>query len=368
MKIIQILPELDAGGVERGTLEIACHLAASGHDSVVISNGGRLVERLEREGSRHIAMPVHRKSLASLKQVFPLRRLIEAEKPDILHYRSRVPGWLAWLAWRGMDPASRPRLVSTVHGFYSVNAYSAVMTRGQRVVAVSDSVREYIFKNYPRVSRDKVRVIHRGVDPVEFPLDHVPDESWLRDWKEAHPGLEGKRILLMPGRLTRWKGQEHFLQMIARLVSDGRAVHGLIAGDPHPRKRAYLGELEALTDALGIRASVTFLGHRSDLREVMAMSDVVFSLSLDPEAFGRVSLEAMALGKPVVAYDHGGVGEQLRALFPQGLVPVGDVGRVAEKTVSILESGTRLSDGIEPFTLQRMREATLAIYREIAGA
>ena len=119
MKVIQVLPELNAGGVERGTLELGRHLAAAGHESLVVSAGGRLVEQLETEGSRHIRLPVHRKSPATLGQVRPLRRLFETESPDIVHLRSRVPAWVAWLAWRKMDPAGRPRLVSTVHGFNS---------------------------------------------------------------------------------------------------------------------------------------------------------------------------------------------------------------------------------------------------------
>ena len=142
MKVIQILPELNAGGVERGTLEVGKYLTEQGHESIVISNGGRLVEQLEAEGSRHITLPVHKKRLSSLKQVKILRRRFETEKPDILHLRSRLPAWLAYLAWRKMDPLTRPRLVTTVHGFYSVNAYSRIMTKGERVICVSNRVKD----------------------------------------------------------------------------------------------------------------------------------------------------------------------------------------------------------------------------------
>jgi hypothetical protein len=121
MKVLQILPELNAGGVERGTVELARHLTRSGHEALVVSQGGQLVPELESVGARHLALPVHRKHLRSLFQVRPLRRLLEQERPDILHIRSRIPGWLAWLAWRRMHPQTRPHFVSTVHGFYSVN-------------------------------------------------------------------------------------------------------------------------------------------------------------------------------------------------------------------------------------------------------
>lgn len=366
MKILQVLPELNAGGVERGTLEIARHLVGHGHESLVVSNGGRLVDRLEGEGSRHITMPVHRKSLASLKQVRAMRRLIERERPDIVHYRSRVPGWITWLAWRGIAREIRPRLVSTVHGFYSVNAYSAVMTRGERVIAVSESVKAYILKNYPKVPPEIVRVIHRGVDDVAHHPGCRPETAWLEAWGQEHPELDGRIPLLMPGRLTRWKGQEHFIRMIRLLRDDGHPVHGLIAGDAHERKRGFLDELKVLAAELEVAGNLTFLGHRGDLREVMSVSRIVYSLSLDPEAFGRVSIEAAALGRPVIAYDHGGVAEQLREVFPEGLIPVGDYRQAAAKTAELLESG-KSPDGAGPFTLDAMCRATLAVYGELVA-
>jgi len=364
MKIIQILPEMNAGGVERGTLEVAEALVRNGHESMVVSNGGRLVEALENAGSVHVPMPVHRKSLASLAEVPRLRALFLRERPDLIHLRSRLPAWLAYLAWKSIDPARRPRLVTTVHGFYSVNAYSAVMTRGEAVIAVSESVREYILRHYPKADPAKITVIHRGVDPAQYPLGFQPSPDWLAAWRAAHPELEGRLPLLMPGRLTRWKGQEDFIRLIACLIAAGRPVHGLIAGEPHPKKLAFLDELKQLATTLGVSKHLTFLGHRSDLREVMAVSSLVFSLSTDPEAFGRVSLEAMALGKPVVAYDHGGVAEQLKVIFPQGLVPVGDVDAALAASMRILDHA-EATNGVGPFTLQRMLGSTLEVYQSI---
>lgn len=368
MKVVQILPELNSGGVERGTLEIASFLVREGHESLVVSHGGRLVPALEHAGSRHISLPVHRKRPATLLQVPAMRRLLANERPDIIHIRSRAPGWVAWLAWRGMDPATRPRLVSTVHGFYSVNAYSAVMTRGERVVAVSESIRRYILTNYPKADPAKIRVIHRGVSPAAFPRGHRPDEAWLRAWREAHPRLAGREILLLPGRLTRWKGQEDFLALVAELKRGGRPVHGLLAGEAHPKKRAYEQELRDLAAKLGIDDDITFLGHRSDLREVMAVSDLVLSLSLDPEAFGRVSLEAMAIGVKTAGYDHGGVAEQLAALYPQGRVPPGDPAALAETCRRLLASDELPAPVAPPFTLDSMCRSTLAVYQELQAS
>ena len=364
MKIIQILPELNAGGVERGTLELAGFLVAAGHEALVISNGGRLVADLELSGARHVTLPVHRKSVASLWQVGSLRRILTEERADILHLRSRVPGWLAWLAWRGMNPQTRPRLVSTVHGFYSVNMYSAVMTRGERVIAVSESVRRYVMENYPKVVPESIRVIPRGIDPEDFGVAFRPADAWLASWQLERPGLSGKRVLLLPGRITRLKGHDEFFELIAALKAEGVPVHGLVAGDVHPKKRAYLVELQATVRRLGIADDVEFLGHRQDLREVMAVSDVVCGLSRQPESFGRTVLEALALGKPVLGYDCGGVGELLGQLFPMGRVALGDRCGLLETARAILGGCERPLPVGEPFTLGAMCRTTLGVYQE----
>jgi glycosyltransferase involved in cell wall biosynthesis len=309
-------------------------------------------------------MPVDKKNLSSLFQIRPFRKLLEKEKPDILHIRSRIPGWIAYLAWQGMDKATRPRLVSTVHGFYSVNRYSAVMTKGERVIAVSESIKKYILDNYPKVEEEKVTVIHRGVSLQEFDSDFKPDEGWLNDWHKEHPDFEGKIILLLPGRVTRWKGQNDFIQMISALKKDGLNVSGLIVGETHPKKIEFETELRRLVNELSLEKEILFLGHRSDIKEVMAVSDIVYSLPSDPEAFGRVSLEAMALGKPVVAYQHGGVEEQLLVAFPKGLVPINDITLAIDRTKDILKARYKPSIPVD-FTLDKMLTSTLEVYEQI---
>ncbi|MDR1284077.1 MAG: glycosyltransferase [Opitutaceae bacterium] len=325
-------------------------------------------DALEKTGSRHVTTPVHRKRLWSLLQVRPLRRLFERERPDVVHVHSRAPAWLAWLAWRKMNPATRPRLVSTVHGFYSANLYSEIMTRGERVIAVSASVRDYIRENYPHTAPDRIRVIPWGADPERYPRGFRPSGEWLSRWRLEHPGLDGRELLLLPGRLTRWKGQEDFFRLVAGLLAGGLPVQGALAGEAHPRKKAYERELRTLAERLGIAERITFLGHRSDLREVMAMARVVFSFSTSPEAFGRVSLEAMALGKPVVAYDHGGVGEQLRAMFPQDLVRVGDVNEAAARTRALLLRPQTPGALPGELTLTQTAGATEDVYRSLMPA
>jgi glycosyltransferase involved in cell wall biosynthesis len=306
-------------------------------------------------------MPVHRKSLRSLFQVRKLRAWLRDEKPDIVHAHSRVPAWIAWLALRGMDPLTRPKFVTTVHGFYSVNAYSAIMTRGDRVIAVSESVRGYIHSNYPNTDPKRIEVIPNGVDPAIYHPSFKPSDAWLAQWRNEHPELVGKKLLILPGRITRLKGHSDFFQLISELKKSGQPVCGLIAGNTHPKKRAYLDELHQKAESLGIANDIIFLGHRNDLRELMAVSDIVMALSQQPESFGLTVLEALALGRPVVGYDCGGVGELLAALYPTGKVPPGSSSELSLTTSQILKNPSRPSPN-ELFKLEKSLATTADIY------
>jgi glycosyltransferase involved in cell wall biosynthesis len=366
LTVVQMLPALESGGVEKGTLEVGSYLVRNGHRSIVISAGGRLVAQLEREGSEHIAWPVGAKRLSTLGYIWKVRELLAREKPDILHLRSRLPAWVGYRAWKGLPVESRPHLVTTVHGPYTPGRYSSVMVRGERVIAISDMIREYILRNYPWVDPAIIRIIPRGVDPQAYPHGYRPSPEWLAKWRAQYPQLEGKYILTLPARVTRWKGQEHFIRVIAGLKRRGLPVHGVLVGDAHPRKQYFMQELRAQVRAAGLDGDITFTGHRGDMKEIMAVSDVVLSLSLDPEAFGRVSLEALTLGVPVAAYDHGGVAEQLAAVFPQGRVPVGDTQALEEKLAHWHARRPTVPDS-NPFTLERMLSSTLGVYLELAG-
>jgi glycosyltransferase involved in cell wall biosynthesis len=227
-------------------------------------------------------------------------------------------------------------------------------------------IRDYILRNYPWVDPAIIRVIPRGVDPQACPYGYRPSAEWLAAWQAQYPQLQDKYVITLPARLTRWKGQEDFIKLIAGLKRRGLPVHGVLVGDAHPRKQYYADELRAQATAAGLAPDITFTGHRSDIKDIMAMSDVVLSLSLDPEAFGRVSLEALTLGRPVAAYDHGGVAEQLRAVFPEGRVPVGDIAAMEEKLAQWFRQRPAVPDR-HPFTLERMLRSTFEVYRELAG-
>lgn len=361
LRVVQVLPALDGGGVERGTVEIANALAAAGHESVVLSGGGRLVSALEAGGSRHIAWPLGRKHPATLLEVRKLRRWLAAERPAVLHARSRLPAWLCFLAWRRMSPAARPRFVTTVHGLYSPNAYSAVMTRGERVIVVSEAARQYVLTHYPRVPAAKLVRIYRGVDRSRYRKGYQPSERWLAAWRAQHPQLAGKRLVTLPGRLTRLKGHEDFIAAMAKVREQFQDAAGLIVGGVAGKHQRYAAALKQRAPWL------TFAGHREDLREIIAISAAVVSLSTRPESFGRTVLEALSLGTPVVGYDHGGVGELLAQVFPPGCAQPGDVAAAAAGICNVLndEATARANVRDHGFDQARMCTETLALYAEL---
>lgn len=367
LSVAQLLPALDGGGVERGTLEVARELVRQGHRSAVISAGGRLVPELLRDGSEHLTWPLGAKSPRTLRWIWPLRRWLAEQRIDILHARSRLPAWIGWLAWRGMDPLTRPRFVTTVHGLYSVSRYSAVMTRGERVIAVSETVRAYLQRHYPQLPAERVRVIHRGVDSRAFPYGYRPSSDWLADWYRRFPQLREGSVLTLPGRLSRLKGHEDFIELIARLRARGLSVRGLVVGGPEPRRQRYADGLREIVRSRGLGDVVLFAGHRGDMREVYAVSTVVLSLSAKPESFGRTVLEALSLGVPVIGYDHGGVGEILGRIYPAGSVPAGDLDTLTARVVEWLSAAPPVPP--DPgFPLQRMLDETLALYEGLCHA
>lgn len=363
LTVLQILPALASGGVERGTLEVGAYLAAHGHRSIVISAGGRMVPKLLAEGSEHVEWAIGQKSILSLKLVYRLREFLNKEKVDILHVRSRFPAWIAYLAWREMDPATRPRLVTTVHGPYSVSQYSAVMTKGERVIVISEMIREYVTNQY-QVNADKLRLVYRGVDAAAFPFGYQPKAAWLNDWYQQYPQTKKKHLLAFPARVTKWKGHEDFIDLIAQLKKHKANIHGLIIGEVKKGKTKYLKKLEDRAKKLGVSHLISFVGHRDDVREVMAISKVVYSLSLEPEAFGRTTIEALSLGVPVIGYAHGGVSEQLSAMLPDGRIDVGNVAEATMLTLSWLHKPPTIANN-EQFTLQNMLEKTMSVYQEL---
>jgi len=364
LTVLQLVPALESGGVERGTLELGAGLVKAGHRSLVISAGGQLVSRLTGQGSEHIQWPIGRKSIWTLRLVRRLRKLVLDEHVDILHARSRFPAWIAYLAWRGLPEPLRPRFVTTVHGLYSVSRYSRIMTRGEAVIAVSDTARRYVQENYPKTESGRMHVIERGIDPKIYPFAYRPADSWMARWYQDFPFLLERQVLTLPGRITRLKGHLDFLQMLARLLQSDLPVYGLIVGGEDPAHSAYMHKIQRTVRKLGLDGAVSFTGHRMDLRDILAVSNIVYSLSAKPESFGRTVHEALSLGVPVIAYDHGGVGDTLAKVYPQGRVPCGDSDALQETTLQLLKHPIETSPAAF-HTVQDMVDQTLTLYREL---
>jgi glycosyltransferase involved in cell wall biosynthesis len=365
LTVLQLLPALESGGVERGTLEVAHALVHRGHRALVMSAGGRQVVPLVASGAEHFAWPVGAKSFRTLLLVGKLRKFLLEQKVDIVHARSRVPAWIAWLAWRGMSPATRPRFVTTVHGLYGVNRYSRIMTRGERVIAVSNTVRDYIVREYPDTPPERIQVIHRGVDGQAYPHGWKPDAAWQRAFFEQFPRAVDRQLVTLPGRITRLKGHEDFIELIAQLKRCGLPVHGLIVGGASSSKKRYLESLRDRVRSMGLDADISFTGQRDDLKNILAISNLVLSLSTQPESFGRTTLEALRLGVPTAGYDHGGVGEILRTVYPAGLLPRDRLDDACQKIAQLLQLPEPVPAG-DFFPLQAMLEQTVTLYEQLA--
>lgn len=363
LTVLQLLPALESGGVERSTLEIAAALVAAGHRSLVASAGGRLVGPLRDAGSEHVTLDLGRKSLRTLRHVHSLRRLLAQERPDIVHARSRLPAWVAQAALRGI--ADPPAFVTTVHGLNTPGRYSAVMTRGERVICVSATVRDYVREHYPAVDAARLRVIPRGIDPQAYPRGYAPDAAWRLRFAEEFPALQGGVLLSLPGRGTRLKGHADAIRLLAGLRAQRIDARLMFPGAIEAGRGAYLSELERLARSLDVHASVVFTEPRHDVREVMAISALVLQLSTKPEAFGRTAAEALSLGRPVLGYDHGGIGEILAQDYPVGRVAPGDAAALLARARQLIEAAppSRYTGN----TLAQMQQATLAVYAELRG-
>ena len=359
--VLQILPELDCGGVERGTLDVAAELVRQNYRSIVVSGPGRLVPELISNGSEHFKLHVGKKSIFSARLIPVLRKLFVEQHVNIVHARSRLPAWLAYLAIQNIAQESRPVFITTVHGPYSVNRYSKVMTKGKRVIAISKYIKNYIIQNYSDVDQTKIEVVHRGISKSKYPYNYKPSAQWLDAWRNEYPELINKMIITLPARITRWKGHNDFIEIITKARKTGLNVHGLVAGGADAKKQGFLNELKTLIARNNMDENFTFIGHRDDMREIMSISDVVLSLAKIPEAFGRTALEALSLGTPVIAYDHGGAAEVLSEMFPTGKANPLDIDHVVTLLNQFSQSMPRVEDK-DVFTLSNMLEKTISIY------
>lgn len=358
LKVIQLLPELNVGGVERGTKDLSKVLVQDGHESIVISNGGIYEKDIIGHGGKHIRLPIHKKSIFSFLISKKLRNIYELEKPDIVHVRSRMPAWINYFAYKELN--NKPVLISTFHGLYSTPIYSKVMSKVDHMIAISDTVKEYIVNTY-NVPENKITKIPRGCDSKVFNKE-VLSKKWLSSWYDEHPQTENKTILTIPTRISKWKGVDRFVELISLLDNDN--YHGLIVGPAAKSKQKYLEELENKVSLLGLKDKVTFTGPRSDIANIYKLSDIVFNLSLKPEPFGRTTIEAISCGSKVSGWNHGGTKEILEKLYPEGLVELNDVDKLKETVLKISSKKYRYpNDNI--FTAEKMIKKTIDLYYQL---
>lgn len=371
MNVLQVIPELDAGGAERTTLEIAEAVVAAGGRALVASEGGRLEGELDAIGADLVRLPVKSKNpLTIWRNAGRLADLVRREGVDIIHARSRAPAWSALLAARRTGAV----FVTTYHGTYNARSelkrrYNAVMARGAVTIANSAFIADHVAREHPGLAR-RIEIIPRGVDLGPFDPERV-EPARANAHREGWQVPVGAPVILLPARLTRWKGQLLAIEAVSRLAPRDPAPVLVLAGDAQGRD-AYVREIEARAKELGV--AIRLPGHVGDMPGALMAADLVLAPSLEPEAFGRSAAEAQAMGRPVIVADHGGAREVVEHGVTGWRVPPGDAGALAAaiETAFSLSPQARAAmaraarQRVEAhFSKRALQENTLRVYREL---
>ncbi|MDX9815023.1 MAG: glycosyltransferase family 4 protein [Sulfurimonadaceae bacterium] len=360
MRVVQLLPELNEGGVERGVVELNREFVKKGITSFVISLGGKLENQINLDGGTFIKFDVCSKNIFTvISRVNGLKKILKEIKPDIIHVRSRVPAWLVYFANKSL----KIKVVSTVHGFNSVGFYSSIMQKADAVICVSNSIKEYIQKHY-QTNESKVTVIPRGIDLELFNPKNI-DESFMENFKKEF-NLNDKFIVSSVGRVTQLKDYETFIKAIMLVKKEIPNIMGLIVGGVRSDKEDYLNSLKNLIKELNLEENIIFTGSQSKIEQIYALSDVIISSSKKPESFGRAVAEAICMNKPVIATNHGGVKDIIIENVNGFFFDVGDDKSLAN---NILKSRNLSFDGYNyisnNFSLENMVDKTLEVYKKL---
>ena len=381
--ILQAVPRLETGGSEQAAIEIAEALARAGASALVATEGGRLATAVTEAGGEIVALPMASKNpVTMIANARRLARLIEARGVDLVHARSRAPAWSALIAARR---TGRP-FVTTYHGAYASpgpfkNFYNSVMARGDRVIANSRYTAALIAARH-RVPSDRIRVIYRGVDVAKFAPQSIAPERLAR-LRAAWGASERQPVVLQAARLTSWKGQALVIEAAQQLLRADRLGDAVVvmAGDPQGRG-SYQRELERLIARSGLTDRVRLVGHCDDMPAAFAIAQVAVIASTSAETFGRTSIEAQAMGCPVIVSDIGAAPETIlpagpgKQNFTGWIVPVRDAGAIAERVALALAlppaqraalAARARRHAAAAFTLRHMQQATLAVYDELLG-
>lgn len=370
--ILQILPKLNSGGVERGTIEIATAITKAGFKSYVISAGGKMVAQLAATQTEHILLDVASKNPFKIwLNAFKIRKIIQNKKIDLVHARSRVPAISAYLACKNTSA----KFITTFHGVYSGKSalkkkYNNIMLKGEKIITVSNFIKNHIQTNYNFTDMNRVKTIYRGVDLNEFNLKKVSKTKIATYIKTYQLPLD-KKIILLPARLTEWKGQLFFLEALTKVIN--KNYHALIVGniDVHSN---YKNKLDNFIKENQLEQQVSFLPAVSDLVNLYHLADIVISASLRPEAFGRTIIEAGAMGKIVIATNHGGAQETIINGKTGFLLAELTNSELAQKIDYILNLNAKQKNNIatnaktyvrKNFSVTKMQKETINLYKKI---
>lgn len=372
--VLQVIPALETGGVERGCVDMALFLKAAGGTPLVASEGGRLVHELERAGITHITLPLASKNPLTMRaNVTALEQVIREHDVDIVHARSRAPAWSAFFAAR----RTGVHFLTTFHAAYNYGSrikkfYNSVMARGERVIAISEFIANHIVDGYG-TEPQRIRIVPRGIDLLRFNPDHVTTER-MATLSEAWRLTDGLKVILCPGRLTRIKGQTVLLQALARLQR--RDFICVLAGSDQGRVE-YSAELEKMAIDLGLEGHVTMVGDCTDMPTAYMLADVVVAPSIVPEGFGRTAVEAQAMGRPIIASDLGGMRETVLTGETGWLVAANQPDPLADALNQALDltepermnvAKRAIAHVHGNYSTERMGWATLDVYAELYGA
>ncbi|MFA5276199.1 MAG: GT4 family glycosyltransferase PelF, partial [Candidatus Omnitrophota bacterium] len=356
MNVLQVLPQLNVGGVETGTLDLARYLVKAGHKAVVVSAGGALVGELESSGAIHYQLPVNKKSLLKMLKTVPaLAEIIKKEKIDIVHARSRVPAWIAYFACR----RSNAVFITTCHGYYRKHFFSSVMGWGKRVIVLSNIIGRHMIEDFS-VPYERIRLVPRSVDLEKF--EYISPDRKRKD--EFNIGIIG--------RITPLKGHLHFIKAMAKVYRVIPRLKIWIVGDAPASKQAYKEQVQLLVRRLGLSHCTEFLGTQRDIPGILANLDLLVLATTTHEAFGRVIIEAQAAGVPVVATKVGGVVDIIDDGLTGLLVNPADPGSMAEAALKIFKdkqlSRTLAENAYrkvkEKYNLELMVKNTLEVYHD----
>ncbi len=311
LRLLQILPSLESGGVEQGTINVANFIGDYGYPSFIASKGGRMLKTLNKKKVKHIELPIHSKNpLVMINNINRIKKIIKHNQINLVHVRSRAPAWSAYFACKNLC-----KMVSTFHNVYGYENfikkyYNRGLSKVEKIVAISHYVKNSIVDIYG-INSDKIVVIYRGID-TEFYDPSLYNETEYLKFYSKFDLPDDKKIILYPGRLTNWKGQIEFLDIIESLDLNKHICYFI--GDV--KNKSYSKKFEDKINKRNLGSACKILGHisKEEMRLMYKSADVVVSAPLKPEGFGRVISEGLAMKKIVLSYNYGGASEQISEL------------------------------------------------------